>query len=114
MLSGAMFKRDVDNWVSWVNENLPMVAMSGDAKVRRIVKRALNDLEGVRFVITFCGTFIGALIGHFLVSLYFEPPYPEWQHVLFIVGSGTILTIVTGKYCDSLLVRKIETLASRS
>ena len=107
-----MFKREVNGWVSWVNENLPTVSMLGETEVRRIVKRAINDLRGARFVITFFGTFFGAMIGHWFVSLYFEPPYPRWHHLFVVVGSGTVFTFVTGKLGDSLLIRKIESIAN--
>lgn len=63
-----MFKREVDRWVLWVNDNLPTVAMLGETEVRRIVKRAIDDFRAARFVISFCGTFFGELIGHFVIS----------------------------------------------
>ena len=96
-----MFKRQVDRWVLWVNDNLPTVAMLGESEVRRIVKRAINDLRAARSVISFCGTFSGALIGHFVFTLSLEPPYSEWHHMLVIVGFGTVFTFVTGSQCES-------------
>lgn len=109
-----MFKREVDRWVLWVNDNLPTVAMLGETEVRRIVKRAINDLRVARIVISFCGAFFGALIGHFVVTLSLEPPYPRWQHMFVVVGSGMVFTFVTGKLGESLLISKIESLASRT
>jgi len=107
-----MFKRDVDRWVLRINDNLPTVAMLGESEVRRIVKRAINELRAARFVISFGGTFLGALIGHFVFTLSLEAPYSEWHHMLVIVGFGTVFTFVTGKFSDSLLVSKIESLAN--
>ena len=107
-----MFERQVDRWVLWVNDNLPTVAMLGETEVRRIVKRAINELRAARFVISFGGTFLGALIGHFVFTLSLEPPYPEWQHMLVVLGFGTVFAFVTGKFGDSILVSKIESLAS--
>ena len=107
-----MFKREVDRWVLWVTENLPTVAMLGETEVRRIVKRAINDLRGTRFVINFFGAFAGVFIGYFFVSKALEPPYPEWHHLLVLVGCGTVFTFATGKFADSLLIRKIEYFAS--
>ena len=107
-----MFKREVDRWVLWINDNLPTVAMLGETEVRRIVKRAINDFRAARFVISFCGTFLGALIGHFVFTLSIEPPHHGWQHMLVVIGFGTVFNFVTGKLGDSILVSKIESLAS--
>ena len=107
-----MQNRQVDRWVAWVNENRPHVTLLGEAEVRRIVIRAIDDSSAVRFWLVICGAFAGAFLTYHVTMRSADPSFNRWYGGIVVAGFAALLTLITGKFTDALIVRKIESLAS--
>ena len=104
--------KKVDRWVSWVNEHRPLVALLGETEVRRIVIRAIDDSSAVRFWLMICVVLAGAFAGYHFSTLSADPSFDRWKGALAIGGLTGLLSFATERYTHTLIVRKIESLAS--
>lgn len=105
-------KRQVDRWVAWVNENRPHVALWGDPEIRRIVVHAVEHSSVVRFWLTMSGAIAGAFVAYHVSMLVFDRSFDKWQGGLAVGAFAALLTLLTSRFTDVLIVRKIDSLAS--
>ncbi len=106
-----MRNSETDRWVSWVKDNRPDIALLGEPEVRRIVNRAIDDASVIRFLLMVCGAIAGAVASYQLFALAADPAFDRWHGGLVLAGFAALLTLMTHKYTDVLIARKIESLA---
>ncbi len=107
-----MFEKEVNRYLEWVAENLPIVAMRESDEVRRIVKLAINETRIIRIVLRIGGAVFGIFIGIWFMGTWFDDSVSSMLYTVMLAICAGAVTYVTAIAGDVLVHRKIESLAN--
>ena len=74
----------------------------------------MEQVQGIRTVVSIVGGAIGALAGYFLSTVVFDDSRSKNEYVFLVLTLGILATFVSAKLSESILHRRIATLARRA
>lgn len=100
--------------VEWVKENLPVLAMLGEEKIKAVVVKAQEAVGQVQYGLAFLTALIPTIVGPLVVQALFGDEPTQVESVGTLIAILAVCAIVSVKVYEGILHRKIESLATRN
>ena len=112
--AGTMFEKEVNRYIAWVEDNLPLLAMRDSPQIRRIVSLAVSETRITRIVLSILGGVLGLLVGKWVLGSLATDSVSESVQTAAAAVCGVAATYVTAAASEVLVHRRIRFFADET
>ena len=108
-----MREKELDRYREWVVANVPLLAMRDASEVTAVIKRAFEDTQGVRVLVSVAGGLLGGAVGVGMASFIPIAPNSRWSYIIVVTLSAALFSYLFSIAGEVLVHRKIKSLIDR-